>query len=251
MSEAIETVRNMVEMGLFNQPRKTEDELRAMIRGVATAVAEPQRLVRGAIPFDRDGNFVCTRSIFPHAGREPLAKASRAGKQIHYLNGFRQDIAPRSSLSSFPEIWQGDEMVDIVDAETRSRIMRNIRGKNTKPELTLRRALHARGFRYHLHHNGLPGRPDLVFPKHGAAVFVHGCFWHRHPGCPKATTSATREGFWQNKFAENTARDQRNIDQLKEAGWRVLVVWECELGRRAVGSTVGRVSAWLMDGNIS
>lgn len=136
-------------------------------------------------------------------------------------------------------------MVDIVDAETRSRMMRSIRGKDTKPELLLRHALHARGFRYRLHQKGLPGRPDLVFPKYRAAVFVHGCFWHRHPGCPKATTPATREDFWQKKFAENTARDRRNIDQLQSAGWRVLVVWECELTRNAVAPTVQRVSDWL------
>ena len=140
-------------------------------------------------------------------------------------------------------------MVDIVDAETRSRMMRNIRGKDTKPELLLRRALHARGFRYRLHQKGLPGRPDLVFPKYRAAVFVHGCFWHRHPGCPKATTPATRTDFWQNKFAENTARDRRNIDQLQEAGWRVLVVWECELARSSIDATVHRVSDWFVNCN--
>jgi DNA mismatch endonuclease (patch repair protein) len=137
-------------------------------------------------------------------------------------------------------------MVDIVDAETRSRMMRSIRGKDTKPELLLRRALHARGFRYRLHLKGLPGRPDLVFPKYRAVAFVHGCFWHRHPGCPKATTPATREDFWQNKFAENIARDRRNIDQLQSSGWRVLVVWECELAPDAVAPTVKRVSDWLM-----
>lgn len=137
-------------------------------------------------------------------------------------------------------------MVDIVDAETRSRMMRSIRGKDTKPELLLRRALHAFGFRYRLHQKGLPGRPDLVFPKYRAAVFVHGCFWHRHPGCPKATTPATREDFWRSKFAENTARDRRNIDRLQSAGWRVLVVWECELARGALAPAVQQVVDWLI-----
>jgi DNA mismatch endonuclease, patch repair protein len=136
--------------------------------------------------------------------------------------------------------------MDIVDAKTRSRMMRSIRGKDTKPELLLRRGLHARGFRYRLHHTGLPGRPDLVFPSRRAAVFVHGCFWHRHPDCPKATTPATRQDFWQNKFAENTARDRRNIDQLESAGWRVLIVWECELTKGALAPTVQRVSDWLI-----
>lgn len=138
-------------------------------------------------------------------------------------------------------------MVDIVDTETRSRMMRNIRGKDTKPELLLRRALHARGFRYRLHYKGLPGRPDLLFPKYRAAIFVHGCFWHRHPGCSKATTPATRADFWQNKFAENTARDQRNIEQLRSASWRVLVVWECELAKNALAPTVQSVTDWLVD----
>ncbi|MDH5528743.1 MAG: DNA mismatch endonuclease Vsr [Paracoccaceae bacterium] len=142
-------------------------------------------------------------------------------------------------------------MVDIVDSETRSRMMSNIRGKDTKPEMMLRRALHAHGFRFRLHRKGLPGRPDLVFPKHRAAVFVHGCFWHRHPDCSKATTPATRAEFWQNKFTENTARDQRNINQLQKAGWRVLVVWECELAKSSIGSTVDRVSDWLVGGEIS
>ena len=138
-------------------------------------------------------------------------------------------------------------MVDVVDAKTRSRMMSNIRGKDTKPELALRLALHARGFRYRLHQKGLPGRPDLVFPKFRAAVFVHGCFWHRHPGCSKATTPATREDFWQNKFAANTNRDCRNIDHLQEAGWRVMVVWECELARGVSEETVDRVAAWLVN----
>lgn len=138
-------------------------------------------------------------------------------------------------------------MVDIVDTETRSRMMSNIRGKDTKPELLLRRALHARGFRYRLHYKGLPGRPDLLFPKYRAAIFVHGCFWHRHPGCSKATTPATRADFWQNKFAENTARDQRNIEQLRSASWRVLVVWECELAKNALAPTVQSVTDWLVD----
>ena len=120
-------------------------------------------------------------------------------------------------------------MVDIVDTETRSRMMSNIRGKDTKPELILRRALHARGLRYRLHVKDLPGKPDLVFPKFRAVVFVHGCFWHRHPGCAKATTPATRVEFWQEKFRANVLRDQKNSERLTETGWRICTVWECEL----------------------
>ena len=98
-------------------------------------------------------------------------------------------------------------MTDIVDQQTRSRMMSGIRGKNTKPELALRRALHARGFRFRLHSGKVHGRPDLVLPKHRAVVFVHGCFWHRHEGCRYATTPSTRPEFWRAKFDANVARD--------------------------------------------
>lgn len=98
-------------------------------------------------------------------------------------------------------------MVDIVDAETRSRMMAGIKGKNTKPELAVRLALHARGFRYRLHSKKVHGRPDLVLPKHRAVIFVHGCFWHRHEGCRYATNPSTRTAFWQAKFEANVAQD--------------------------------------------
>ena len=97
-------------------------------------------------------------------------------------------------------------MTDIVDRQTRSRMMAGIKGKNTKPELALRRALHARGFRYRLHSKNVHGRPDLVLPKHCAVVLVHGCFWHRHPGCRYATNPKTRAEFWEVKFAANVSK---------------------------------------------
>lgn len=106
--------------------------------------------------------------------------------------------------------------------------MRNIRGKDTKPELLLRRALHALGLRYRLHRRDLPGCPDIIFPKYRTAIFVHGCFWHRH-GCSATSTPATRRDFWEKKFAENIERDQRNFEALARNGWRVLIVWECAL----------------------
>ena len=120
-------------------------------------------------------------------------------------------------------------MVDVVDKATRSRMMSGIRGKNTSPELTVRRFLHAKGLRYKLHDKDLPGKPDLVFPKHGVAVFVHGCFWHRHSGCRYSTTPASNQSFWLQKFDDNVRRDKEAIRKLKKAGWRVLVVWECDL----------------------
>lgn len=121
--------------------------------------------------------------------------------------------------------------MDVVDAATRSRMMSSIRSANTKPEMIVRRYLHARGFRYRLHVRALPGSPDLVLPKYKVAVFVHGCFWHRHEGCRYATTPASNADRWKLKFDSNTARDARNASMLTAAGWRIIVVWECELKR--------------------
>lgn len=138
-------------------------------------------------------------------------------------------------------------MVDIVDAETRSRMMAGIKGKNTRPELALRRALHARGFRYRLHSKKVQGRPDLVLPKHRAVVFVHGCFWHRHEGCRYTTNPATRTAFWQAKFQANVARDNAVQEALLEAGWRVAIIWECALRKsEQIAAAVDRVSTWLL-----
>lgn len=118
-------------------------------------------------------------------------------------------------------------MTDVVDVATRSRMMSGIGGKNTKPELLVRKALFAAGFRFRLHRKDLPGRPDVVLPGRRVVVFVHGCFWHAHQGCPYAKTPATRREFWEAKLAANVERDRRTREALLSAGWRVLVVWEC------------------------
>ena len=138
-------------------------------------------------------------------------------------------------------------MADIVPPEIRSRMMSGIRGKNTKPELALRKRLFRSGFRYQLHRKDLPGKPDIVLPRWNAAIFVHGCFWHRH-GCKATTTPGTNVDFWRKKFDENIARDRRHIEALQDAGWRVAVVWECSLkGKRADLNEVARlVREWLM-----
>jgi DNA mismatch endonuclease (patch repair protein) len=107
--------------------------------------------------------------------------------------------------------------------------MSGIRGKNTVPEMLVRRFLHARGYRYRVHRRDLPGKPDLVLPRLKVCIFVHGCFWHRHPGCVYATTPKTRPEFWSEKFQKNVMRDLANIDALEAAGWNVLIVWECHL----------------------
>lgn len=118
--------------------------------------------------------------------------------------------------------------MDIVDRSTRSRMMAGIRGRDTKPELIARSMLHRAGLRFRLHVKGLPGKPDIVLPKYRTVVFVHGCFWHRHRRCRYATTPKANAGFWEKKFAENVARDARQRAGLRRAGWRVLVLWECE-----------------------
>jgi DNA mismatch endonuclease (patch repair protein) len=119
-------------------------------------------------------------------------------------------------------------MTDVVDSITRSRMMSGIRGRNTRPELRVRQYLHAAGLRFRLDASDLPGRPDIVFRRRQLAVFVHGCFWHRHPGCRFATMPATRIEFWQRKFEANTARDARVVTRLQGLGWSVLTIWECE-----------------------
>lgn len=107
--------------------------------------------------------------------------------------------------------------------------MSRIRGRDTAPELRLRSLLHRAGFRFRLHAKPLPGRPDIVLPKYRTAIFVHGCFWHRHSGCRNATTPSTRAEFWQEKFDGNVRRDARNRADLEAAAWTVMTVWECEL----------------------
>lgn len=141
------------------------------------------------------------------------------------------------------------QMADIVDKATRSRMMAGIRGKDTKPELALRRALHARGFRYRLHAKDIIGRPDLVLPKYNAVIFVHGCYWHRHEQCRYATTPSTRREFWAAKFEANVRRDREVQSQLLKSGWRVATVWECALRAPSqVDAAAERLAAWLTRG---
>lgn len=119
-------------------------------------------------------------------------------------------------------------MADGLSAEKRSWLMSCIRGKNTKPEMKVRKLAHAMGFRFRLYRREMPGTPDLVFPKMRVVIFVHGCFWHRHPGCSKASTPKSNTDFWSQKFKRNVERDAVNYALLEEAGWKVAVIWECE-----------------------
>lgn len=110
----------------------------------------------------------------------------------------------------------------------RSALMSKVKGKDTRPEMTVRRTLHRLGCRYRLHRKDLPGSPDIVMPSRKLVLFVHGCFWHRHENCKMASTPKTREEFWDAKFDANMARDRRNTESLEQMGWRVEVIWECE-----------------------
>jgi DNA mismatch endonuclease, patch repair protein len=137
--------------------------------------------------------------------------------------------------------------MDTVDKATRSRIMARVGQKNTGAETILRSALHKAGFRYRLHDRRLPGSPDLVFPRFGAVIFVHGCYWHSH-GCYKSTVPKSHRTFWIEKFTANRQRDERSIRLLLERGWRVMIVWECALlGKTAVPvqELAKRTRAWL------
>lgn len=144
-------------------------------------------------------------------------------------------------------------MTDVVDPATRSRMMSGIRGKDTKPEMLIRKALHARGFRFRLHARELPGKPDIVLPKYKAVIFVHGCFWHGHD-CRYFKVPKTRTEFWLQKIDGNRIRDQQQLPRLAEQGWRVLVVWECATrthGSAGLVMPIDLIAAWLLQGTSS
>src|SRR5690242_14523438 len=118
--------------------------------------------------------------------------------------------------------------MDTITPQQRSALMSKVRSKDTAPELTVRSFLHRAGLRFRLHRADLPGKPDIVLPSRKIAVFVHGCFWHRHANCRKATTPATNRRFWSQKFDANQARDRKTRLALRRLGWKVVVVWECQ-----------------------
>ena len=119
-------------------------------------------------------------------------------------------------------------MTDTLTIQERSLLMAKIRGKNTRPEIAVRSLLHRAGYRFRIHVSSLPGKPDIVLPRFRTVVFVHGCFWHRH-GCKYSTFPSTRQNFWQTKFEGNVQRDKDNQARLTSQGWRVFVLWECEI----------------------
>ncbi|RTY35393.1 DNA mismatch endonuclease Vsr [Chlorobium phaeovibrioides] len=123
-------------------------------------------------------------------------------------------------------------MADKLDPKSRSWNMSRIRAKDTKPEMQVRRMLHAAGFRYRLHVKDLPGKPDIVLPKWKTVIFVHGCFWHHHEGCKNATTPKTRTEWWLRKFETNRKNDELAREKLEAEGWNVIAVWECEISQK-------------------
>ena len=141
-------------------------------------------------------------------------------------------------------------MADVVDQKTRSRMMSGIRSKNTKPELLIRKGLHARGFRFRLHGKRLPGKPDLVLPAFSAVIFVHGCFWHGHD-CHLFKWPKTRRAFWRTKILRNQAKDAESCAYLKKDGWYILTIWECALKgrtRRPLEQVLDSTADWLVYG---
>lgn len=137
-------------------------------------------------------------------------------------------------------------MTDVVAPATRSRMMSGIRGKDTRPEIVVRKALHAAGYRFRLHRRDLPGVPDVVLPSRKVAIFVHGCFWHMHAGCGNARIPSTRPEFWRAKLEANIDRDRRVIAALRSSGWRVLICWECATRDPLIAAALpGTFSAWI------
>lgn len=119
--------------------------------------------------------------------------------------------------------------MDIFTPEQRSLIMSSVKGKNTKPEILIRKLLHSLGYRFRIHRKDLPGKPDIVLPRYKTVIFINGCFWHQHQGCKASHIPASHAEYWRSKLERNAARDKKNIQILQSMGWRVIVIWECEI----------------------
>lgn len=139
--------------------------------------------------------------------------------------------------------------MDVVTPDKRSEMMSGIRSKNTKPELQVRRLLFSLGYRFRLHRKDLPGTPDIVMPSRRVAIFVHGCFWHRHKNCSLAKLPKTNSEFWKKKLSGNVRRDKEKYRELARCGWRTLVIWECAVRReQQVGTLGAQIKQWVESG---
>ena len=136
-------------------------------------------------------------------------------------------------------------MTDVFSKEKRSWIMSRVKGRDTKPEILVRSLVHLMGFRFRIHRRDLPGNPDIVLPRYGKVIFVHGCFWHGHKRCPRSKRPSTNKGFWNKKLDENIERDKRFRRKLRRMGWKVLVVWQCEI--RKPEKLLGKLERFLHD----
>ncbi len=132
-------------------------------------------------------------------------------------------------------------MADVHNKATRSYNMSRIKGKDTKPELLVRRFLHAQGFRYKLHDKNLPGKPDIVLPKYQTVIFIHGCFWHGHKNCKYFSVPKTRSEWWLNKIEGNKRNDRKASTALKKQGWKIITVWECQLKANKLSQTLSHI----------
>ncbi|HEO1831601.1 TPA: very short patch repair endonuclease [Acinetobacter baumannii] len=143
-------------------------------------------------------------------------------------------------------------MIDIVDTSTRSRIMASIKGRDTKPEILIRKLLHKRGFRFRLHVKELPGKPDVVLKKYKAVIFINGCFWHGHKDCHLFKLPATRTDFWEEKINKNQLNDTKTIKLLLDNDWRVCVVWECSVrgAKKDLNMVINSISNWLLSDSV-
>lgn len=136
-------------------------------------------------------------------------------------------------------------MADVHDKATRSYNMSRIKGKDTKPEMLVRRYLHAQGYRYRLHVKDMPGKPDIVLPKYKTVIFIHGCFWHGHEGCKYYVVPKTRTDWWLNKINTNIANDNKAVAALQQAGWKIITLWECELKPATIEDTLSQLTLKL------
>jgi DNA mismatch endonuclease (patch repair protein) len=145
------------------------------------------------------------------------------------------------------QVVRAKDKYDRLSTKERSLLMSKIHGTDTKPEIMLRKELFGRGFRYRKNVANLPGKPDIVLPKYRAVIFIHGCFWHQHPGCKESARPKSRQEYWEAKLNRNIERDALNVEKLKNLGWRVYIVWECELRPQCKRQTMDN----LIDGLLS